>query len=73
MFNIFKEKRYNRYYFNVIKRDMNTHKLIKIVKMFPCYGFDDYSTKAKALSYINFKNLFKFSNKYYYKVEFDFE
>ena len=61
-------------YFNVVKRTVESKNYVKIVKMIPCYGYDDDFSREKAQLYCNIRNMSRiFQDKYYYVVEFDFE
>lgn len=61
-------------YFNIVKREVETKKFVKIAKSYKCFGVNDYDIKFRAKSWCNFKNLVRyFYNKYQYVVEFDFE
>ena len=61
-------------HFSIVKREVETKKFVTIVKSFTCWGLADYDIWIKADSYCKFRNLSRYvQDKFYYKVEFDFE
>ena len=62
------------YYWNVVKREIESKEYLGIVKTYSCYGRDDLEPRTKALSYCEMRNkLSKIFKNHYYEVEFDFE
>lgn len=61
-------------YFNIVKRRVDSHEFVNITKSYKCFGQNDRQMESKAKSLCSVVNLIRlFYNKYYYKVEFDFE